>query len=38
LPLYRQEAQFARLGVTLGRATMAGWMIRLGGTHLANGL
>jgi transposase len=34
LPLYRQEAQFARLGVTLGRATMAGWMIRLGGTHL----
>ena len=34
LPLYRQEAQFARLGVSLGRATMAGWMIRLGGTHL----
>ena len=34
LPLYRQEAQFARLGVTLGRATMAGWMIRLGGTHI----
>ena len=34
LPLYRQEAQFARLGVRLGRATMAGWMIRLGGTHL----
>ncbi|TLY93485.1 MAG: IS66 family transposase, partial [Gammaproteobacteria bacterium] len=34
LPLYRQETQFARLGVTLGRATMAGWMIRLGGTHL----
>jgi transposase len=34
LPLYRQEAQFARLGVTLGRATMAGWMIRLGGTHV----
>jgi transposase len=33
-PLYRQETQFARLGVTLGRATMAGWMIRLGGTHL----
>ncbi len=30
LPLYRQEAQFARLGVTLGRATLAGWMIRLG--------
>jgi transposase len=34
LPLYRQETQFARLGVSLGRATMAGWMIRLGGTHL----
>ena len=34
LPLYRQEAQFERLGVTLGRATMAGWMIRLGGTHV----
>jgi transposase len=34
LPLYRQEAQFERLGVTLGRATMAGWMIRLGGTYL----
>ena len=34
LPLYRQETQFARLGVTLGRATMAGWMIRLGGTHV----
>lgn len=33
-PLYRQETQFARLGVTLGRATMAGWMIRLGTTHL----
>lgn len=30
LPLHRQEVQFARLGVTLGRATMAGWMIRLG--------
>jgi transposase len=34
LPLYRQETQFARLGVSLGRATMADWMIRLGGTHL----
>jgi transposase len=34
LPLYRQETQFARLGVSLGRATMAGWMIRLGGTYL----
>jgi len=30
LPLYRQERQFERLGVSLGRATMAGWMIRLG--------
>jgi transposase len=34
VPLYRQEGQFARLGVTLGRATMAGWMIRLGTTHV----
>ncbi|HYL02703.1 MAG TPA: IS66 family transposase [Steroidobacteraceae bacterium] len=34
LPLYRQETQFERLGVTLGRATMAGWVIRLGGTYL----
>jgi transposase len=34
LPLYRQETQFDRLGVTLGRATMGGWMIRLGGTYL----
>lgn len=34
LPLHRQEAQFARLGVGLGRATMAGWMIRLGATHV----
>jgi transposase len=34
MPLYRQESQFARLGVPLGRATMAGWMIKLGGTHV----
>jgi transposase len=34
LPLYRQETQFARLGVTLGRASMAGWMIRLGTTDV----
>jgi transposase len=33
-PLYRQEPQFARIGVPLGRATMAGWMIRLGGLHV----
>lgn len=31
VPLYRQEPQFARMGVTLGRATLAGWMIKLGG-------
>ena len=30
LPLHRQEAQFARLGVDLPRATMANWMIKLG--------
>jgi transposase len=34
LPLYRQEAQFHRLGVPLGRATMAGWMIKLGAAHV----
>ena len=34
IPLYRQEGQLHRLGIDLGRATMAGWMIRLGGTHL----
>jgi transposase len=30
VPLHRQEAQFARLDIGLGRGTMAGWMIRLG--------
>jgi transposase len=34
LPLYRQEAQWHRLGVPLGRATMAGWMIKLGTTQI----
>jgi transposase len=34
LPLYRQECQFERWGVTLGRATMATWMIRLGTLHI----
>jgi transposase len=29
-PLYRQEAMFRRMGVDLGRATMAMWMIRMG--------
>jgi transposase len=33
-PLYRQEPQFGRLGIPLGRATMAGWMIRIGGKYL----
>jgi transposase len=33
-PLYRQEPQFSRLGVSLGRATMAGWMIRIGGHYI----
>jgi transposase len=33
-PLYRQEPQFARIGVPLGRATMAGWMIKLGGVYV----
>lgn len=34
VPLYRQEPQFSRIGVPLGRATMAGWMIQLGGLHV----
>jgi transposase len=34
-PLHRQEAQFARLGVALPRATMARWMIQAGGEHVA---
>ena len=29
LPLYRQEKIFARLGIDLPRATMAGWMIKV---------
>lgn len=34
IPLYRQEPQFDRLGIALGRATMAIWMIRLGGSFI----
>lgn len=34
LPLHRQEKQFSRLGLQLGRATMASWMIKIGGTHV----
>lgn len=30
LPLHRQQKQFARLGIDLGRASMANWMIKLG--------
>jgi transposase len=30
LPLYRQEKIFQRIGVDLGRATMASWVIRMG--------
>lgn len=30
LPLYRQTTMFARIGVDLGRGTMANWMIRCG--------
>nr|WP_281354015.1 IS66 family transposase zinc-finger binding domain-containing protein [Solidesulfovibrio aerotolerans] len=29
LPLYRQEDQFARLGLDITRGTLAGWMIRV---------
>lgn len=31
LPLHRQEKQFSRLGIELGRSTMAQWMIKIGG-------
>jgi transposase len=31
LPLYRQSKIFNRMGIDLSRATMAGWMVRLGG-------
>ena len=34
LPLHRQERQFARLGIGLSRATMANWMVKLGGTQV----
>ncbi len=34
LPLNRQERQFGRLGIELARATMASWMIKLGGTYV----
>jgi transposase len=34
VPLYRQEPQFGRIGIPLGRGTMALWMIRLGGTFV----
>jgi transposase len=29
-PLYRQEPQFQRMGIALGRGTMALWMMRIG--------
>ena len=32
VPLYRQEPQFDRMGIPLGRGSMAIWAIRLGGT------
>jgi transposase len=34
IPLYRQEPQFERMGIPLGRGTMALWMIRIGGTFI----
>lgn len=34
LPLYRQQAQFQRLGIELGRATTGGWINQLGATHV----
>jgi len=33
-PLYRQEPQFERMGIPLGRGTMALWMIRIGGIFI----
>ena len=30
LPLYRQVAQFERIGISMSRATLASWMIRCG--------
>jgi transposase len=33
-PLYRQEPQFERLGIGLGRGTMALWMIRIGALYI----
>lgn len=29
LPFYRQEAQFVRMGIELGRATMCNWMVKV---------
>jgi len=34
LPLYRQERQFERLGLSLNRSLMAKWMIRIGDHHI----
>ncbi|MFI4890693.1 MAG: IS66 family transposase [Steroidobacterales bacterium] len=33
-PLYRQESQFDRMGIPLGRGTMALWMLRIGGIFI----
>src|SRR5665213_38530 len=33
-PLYRQESQFDRMGIPLGRGTMALWMLRIGGLFI----
>jgi transposase len=33
-PLYRQEPQFERMGIPLGRGTMALWMMRIGGMFI----
>ena len=38
LPLYRQERQFARLGVELSRRTMSDWMIAAAGQALMEAL
>ena len=34
IPLYRQEADWKQLGVKLGRATLANWIIKCGMDHM----
>lgn len=36
MPLYRQEKQFARLGIELSRQTLANWMIKVQNSGLSH--